>query len=210
MSRPDDHANGEDAENTGATTEERTTPEADFEDVREPQAPVHATPTGSAISRARWITIGLAALLAVSAGFGCWLYLGAFRNDEQLGPEAMQAAMTAAADGATAILTYAPKTLEKDFAAAESHLTGDFLSYYSDFTRKVVTPAVREKQVQTMASVVRKGLVTLRPEKAEVLIFVNQTTTSKTNPDGAFSMSSVKVGLEKHAGRWLISSFDPV
>lgn len=166
--------------------------------------------TESANSRVRLIALVLAALLTISAGLGCWLYFGTFRADQQLGPEAEQAAMAAAADGATAVLTYSPKTLEKDFAAAESHLTGDFLSYYTDFTQKVVTPAAKQKDVQTAASVVRKGIVTLHPDTAEVLIFVNQTTISKANPDGSFSMSSVKVGLQKHDGRWLISSFDPV
>ena len=41
-------------------------------------------------------------------------------------------------------------------------------------------------------------------------MFINQTTTSKENPDGAFAASSVKVGLTKVDGNWLISSFDPV
>jgi Mce-associated membrane protein len=33
---------------------------------------------------------------------------------------------------------------------------------------------------------------------------------SKENPDGAYAASSVKVGLTKIDGKWLISSFDPV
>lgn len=163
-----------------------------------------------AATRTRPVAIALAALLVASAALCCWLYFGVFRVDQQLGPEAEQAAMAAAADGATAVLTYSPKTLEKDFAAAESHLTGDFLSYYTDFTQKVVTPAAKQKEVQTVAAVVRKGIVSMHPDRAEVLIFVNQTTISKTNPDGSYAMSSVKVGLEKHDGRWLISAFDPV
>lgn len=169
-----------------------------------------AEPTTPAVSTTRWIAAALAGLLVAVAALTCWLYFGVLRADQQLGPAAEQAVMTAAADGAVAVLTYAPKTMEQDFAAAENHLTGDFLSHYIDFTQKVVTPAVKEKEVQTVAAVVRKGIVSLRPRSAEVLIYLNQTTISKTNPDGAFSMSSVKVGLEKHDGRWLISSFDPV
>ena len=45
---------------------------------------------------------------------------------------------------------------------------------------------------------------------AVVLVFVNQSTTSKQNPDGSFAASAVKVGLKKINGAWLISSFDPV
>lgn len=169
-----------------------------------------ATPTAPGVSTTRWIAAALGGLLVAVAALTCWLHFGVLRADRQLGPEAEQAVMAAAADGAVAVLTYAPKTMEKDFAAAESHLTGDFLSHYTEFTRKVVTPAVKEKEVQTMAAVVRKGIVSLQPQAAEVLIYLNQTTISKTNPDGSYSMSSVKVGLEKHDGRWLISSFDPV
>ncbi|MEB3019573.1 twin-arginine translocation pathway signal [[Mycobacterium] crassicus] len=176
----------------------------------EQNPPAPAEPVEPPVSRTRRVAITLAALLAVSVALTCWLYFGTYRADQRLGVEAEQAAMAAAADGAVAVLTYSPKTLEKDFAAAERHLTGDFLSYYTDFTQKVVTPAAKQKEVQTMASVVRKGIVSLQPTHAEVLVFINQTTISKSNPDGAFSMSSVKVGLEKHDGRWLISSFDPV
>ncbi|MGV0698200.1 twin-arginine translocation pathway signal [Mycolicibacter sinensis] len=174
------------------------------------ESPADQSQAGPTVSTSRWIAATLGLLLLASAGLAGWLYFGVLRADQQLGPAAEQAVMAAAADGAVAVLTYAPKTMEQDFAAAESHLTGDFLSHYTDFTQKVVTPAVKEKEVQTIAAVVRTGIVSLRPGSAEVLIYLNQTTISKTNPDGSYSMSSVKVGLEKHGGRWLISSFDPV
>lgn len=210
MSGSDEVENTDEVERTDEEQPAEDTGGSETAPQTQRETPVQAAPSTSTGSRTRWIAVALTALLAVSAGLGCWLYFGVFRGDQQLGPEAEQAVMAAAADGATAILTYSPKTLEKDFAAAESHLTGDFLSYYTDFTQKVVTPAAKQKEVQTMAAVVRKGIVTLRPNNAEVLVFVNQTTISKTNPDGSYSMSSVKVGLERHDGRWLISSFDPV
>ncbi|MGV0746670.1 twin-arginine translocation pathway signal [Mycolicibacter minnesotensis] len=195
----------------GALTDDALTDDALESGQQLAEQPAAEQPqTGPTVSTARWIAAALAGLLVASAGLTAWLYFGVLRGDQQLGPAAEQAVMAAAADGAVAVLTYAPKTMEQDFAAAESHLTGDFLAHYTDFTQKVVTPAVKEKEVQTVAAVVRKGLVSLHPSSAEVLIYLNQTTISKTNPDGSFSMSSVKVGLEKHDGRWLISSFDPV
>ncbi|MEZ0366864.1 twin-arginine translocation pathway signal [Mycobacterium sp. pUA109] len=163
-----------------------------------------------AVAPAWWAAIVLAVLLIASIGVASWLYFARYQPDRQLGSDAEQAALTAAADGAVAVLSYAPNTLDKDFASAKSHLTGDFLSYYTDFTQKVVTPAAKQKEVQTSAAVVRKGIMSITPDSAEVLVFLNQTTISKSNPDGAFSMSSVKIGLEKHNGHWLIASFDPV
>ncbi|MCV7317082.1 twin-arginine translocation pathway signal [Mycolicibacillus parakoreensis] len=206
VSEPDQDAATDAPADPDATTDTADAPaDADTEGAAAP------TPAGRSRGTAtRWIAVTLVSALFLAAALCCWLYFAMFRGDQQVGPEAEQAAMAAAADGATALLTYSPQTLDKDFAAAETHLTGDFLSYYTDFTENVVTPAAKEKDVQTVASVVRKGLINLDPRRAEVLIFVNQTTISKTNPSGSYTMSSVKVGLEKHDGRWLISSFDPV
>ena len=50
----------------------------------------------------------------------------------------------------------------------------------------------------------------LQPNSAVVLVFGNQNTTSKENPDGSFAASAVKVGLKKINDTWLIGSFDPV
>ena len=91
-----------------------------------------------------------------------------------------------------------------------SDLLREFLDYYTDFTQKVVAPAAAQKSVNTEAKVVLGAVSDLHPDNAEVLLFINQTTTSQENPDGAFAASSVKVGLTKIDGNWLIDSFDPV
>ena len=149
-------------------------------------------------------------LLAASAGLTSWLYVNDYRPDQETDPAAAQIALDAAKTGTVALLSYSPESLDQDFANAKSKLTGDFLSYYTQFTEQIVTPAAREKSVKTAASVVRAAVAEIAPDSAEVLVFINQTTTSKENPDGAFAASSVKVGLKKIDGNWLIDSFDPV
>ncbi len=152
----------------------------------------------------------LAVALVASAGVAGWLYFNQYRPDQQTNAAAAKVALDAAKSGTVALLSYSPETLDKDFAAAKSQLTGDFLSYYTQFTEQIVTPAAKEKSVKTTASVVRAAVSEIQPDSAEVLVFINQTTTSKENPDGAFAASSVKVGLKKIDGAWLIQSFDPV
>lgn len=155
-----------------------------------------------------------AALLAVallgSGAVAGWVYVNEYRPDQETDPAAAQVALDAAKTGTIALLSYSPDSLDQDFANAKSKLTGDFLNYYTQFTEQIVTPAAREKSVKTAASVVRAAVSQMEPENAEVLVFINQTTTSKENPDGAFAASSVKVGLTKIDGNWLIESFDPV
>ena len=102
-----------------------------------------------------------------------------------------------------------PESLDKDFAAAKSHLTGDFLSYYTQFTEQIVTPAAKQKSVKTSAAVVRAAVSELHPDSAVVLVFINQNTTSKENPDGSFAASAVKVGLKKINDTWLIAVVRP-
>ncbi len=177
-----------------------------------PDGPVENTAARpGARSKRAMVTAGvLAVLLLASAGLAGWLYLNQYRPDQQTDPAAAKVALDAATSGTIALLSYSPESLDKDFSTAKSKLTGDFLSYYTQFTEQIVTPAAKEKSVKTAASVVRAAVSQLEPEKAQVLVFINQTTTSKENPDGSFAASSVKVGLKKINGTWLIESFDPV
>jgi Mce-associated membrane protein len=159
----------------------------------------------------RWFwPVVLVVALVASAGVAAWLYFFQYRPDQQTDAAAAKVAIDAASQGTIALLSYSPDSLDKDFAAAKSHLTGDFLNYYTQFTEQIVTPAAQQKSVKTSASVVRSAVSELEPERAVVLVFVNQTTTSKENPDGAFAASSVKVGMTKIDDRWLINAFDPV
>jgi Mce-associated membrane protein len=162
------------------------------------------------VVRAQVGAILLVVVLLASAGVATWLYFHQYRPDQQTNDAAANVALDAAKNGTVALLSYSPESLDKDFAAAKSHLTGDFLSYYTQFTEQIVTPAAKQKAVKTSAAVVRAAVSEIHPDSAVVLVFINQNTTSKENPDGSFAASAVKVGLKKINGTWLISAFDPV
>ncbi|MDG4667864.1 hypothetical protein [Mycobacterium sp. 236(2023)] len=197
-----------------SVTDDDATPEvATVESDDEPEDDAAEAPTKSGRRSARALIVAAVlafVLLASSAGLASWLYFNDYRPDQQTDPAAATVALDAAKTGTVALLSYSPESLDQDFANAKSKLTGDFLSYYTQFTEQIVTPAAREKAVKTAASVVRAAVSEIQPESAEVLVFINQTTTSKENPDGSFAASSVKVGLKKIDGNWLIESFEPV
>jgi Mce-associated membrane protein len=115
--------------------------------------------------------------LLTAAALTGWLYFVQYRADQQVNPAAQQVALKAAQDGTVAVLSYSPDTLDKDLDNAKSHLTGEFLKYYDDFTNQVVRPAVQQKSVQTEAKVIRSAVSEMQPDKAVVLLFVNQQTT---------------------------------
>lgn len=160
--------------------------------------------------KSRLVPILLGVALVASAALASTVYFLLYKPDQQTDTKAAERVVEAASDGTVALLSYAPDTLDQDFTKAKSHLTGDFLSYYTDFTTKVVKPAAEQKKVKTNAKVVQGAAMEVKPESAVVLLFINQTTTSQEIPDGSYSVSSVKVGMSKIDGNWLISSFDPV
>jgi Mce-associated membrane protein len=176
------------------------------EDVAEAEAPAKRRRLPS-------MTVGIAALgvlLVAAASVTAWLYFAQFRPAQATGPEAAQSALQAAQEGTVALLSYKPDTLDADLAAAKSHLTGEFLTYYTQFTDQIVKPAAAQKKVQTTANVVRAAVSDIAADTADVLVFVNQTTTSTDRPDPTMANSSVLVHLTKVDGRWLISEFKPV
>ena len=168
---------------------------------------------GDKVARRRRVKVAplvLVLLLLLSGALATWLYVVQYRPDEQTDTAAAQTAINAARDGTVALLSYKPDTLNQDFAAAKSHLTGDFLNYYDQFTKEIVTPAAKEKALTTTAQVVGAAATELQPNSAVVLLFVNQATTSKERPDPTMASSSVLVSLTKVHGTWLITKFQPV
>jgi Mce-associated membrane protein len=189
---------------------------ADDDDAQRDDDTTERDPTssiGDKVARRRQVSVlplVLVLLLVASGALAAWLYVKQYRPDEQTDAAAAQSAVDAARDGTVAILSYKPDTLNQDFAAAKSHLTGDFLNYYDQFTREIVTPAAKEKALTTTAQVVGAATTELQPNSAVVLLFVNQATVSKERPDPAMASSTVLVSLTKVHGKWLITKFQPI
>lgn len=156
------------------------------------------------------LAVVLALLVVASLALLGALFWFQYRPDRATDATAAKSAISAASEGTVAVLSYSPDTLDRDFSSAKSHLTGDFLSYYDQFTQQIVAPAAKQKSVKTNAVVLRAAVSALHPDSATVLLFVNQSTQSKDRPEPTFTNSSVSVTLTKAHGKWLISSFNPV
>ena len=160
--------------------------------------------------RQRRVTVAALVLVVTSAAVAGSVYWWLYRPDQMTGADAQQQVVAAAKEGIEAALSYSPENLDKDLATAKSHLTGQFLDYYSDFTAKVVTPAAKQKGVKTEANVARAAVSQMHPDKADVLVFVNQVTTSRDRPTPALATSTVMVTMVKSGAQWLIAEFNPV
>jgi Mce-associated membrane protein len=158
---------------------------------------------------ARWRSIAATVLVVTALGVPAGLFFILYRPDQQVGDAAAHQAIRAASDGAVAVLSYAPDNLDRDFAKAKSYLTGDFLAYYTKFAEQIAAMAL-QKHITETAQVVRAAVSELHPKSAVVLVFINQTATSKEKPEPQTTASSARVTLTKVKSSWLISKLDPL
>lgn len=195
------------ADRTVADSAQETPAEAGTE-VVEPERVEQPPAAGRRVRWSRALAFAVlplvALLLASGAGYLKWQE-ESVRDAQVAGAESLRAAT----DGAIALLSYKPDTVQKDLDAARSRLTGSFLNAYTSLTHDVVIPGAQQKQISAVASVPAAASVQASASHAVVLLFINQSLTiGQDVPTN--SASSVQVGLDKIDGRWLISKFDPV
>jgi Mce-associated membrane protein len=147
---------------------------------------------------------GLALVLAAAGGFLKWQDSSA--RAAQL---ARIESVAAAKDSTIALLSYKSDTVEKDLEAAKNRMTGAFKESYSQLINDVGIPGAKKGHISTTASVPAAASVSATANHAVTLLFVNQTAVVDKDPP-TDTVSSVRVTLDKVAGRWLISGFDPV
>lgn len=158
---------------------------------------------------ASWRSIVATVLVVAAVGAAAGLFFSLYRPDRQIDDAGAQRAIQAASDGAVALLSYSYDNLDRDFAKAKSHLTGNFLAYYRKFSEEIAVGA-QQGQLTTTAKVIRAAVSDLHSDSAVVLVFVDQTTASKQKPEPVKANSSILVTLTKVNGSWLIANFDPV
>ncbi|MEZ0350293.1 hypothetical protein [Mycobacterium sp. pR1184] len=174
------------------------------------EAPIRRLATIGRWLLARWRSVFGTTLVVATVGVAVGVYIVVHRPDQRIDDAAAHRAIQAASEGAVAVLTYSYDHLDRDFSAAKSHLTGEFLAYYSKFTTDIVGPTAKEGHLTASAKVVRAAISDLHPDSAVVLIFVDQTTASMQKKDPAQNKSAVVVTLTKVNGSWLIAKFEPV
>jgi Mce-associated membrane protein len=183
----------------------------DSEDGADTQAAADAKPTAKPIRLIDWARVfaygvlpGLALVLALAAGF-----LKYVDNSVRSSDVARSESMQVAKDSTIALLSYQPDKVKQQLNDARNLLTGDFQESYTSLINDVVIPGAEQKKISAVATVPAAASVSAEPNHAVVLVFVNQTVIVGADAP-TDTASSVKVTLDKHGDKWLISEFQPV
>ncbi|RJL31008.1 hypothetical protein D5H75_20735 [Bailinhaonella thermotolerans] len=144
-----------------------------------------------------------AAALAVVAAV-LWGSLRDLEAGRRSADEALAAARAVAPD----LLSFDHRTVEQDFARAQSHTTGPLTGHYRKLAAATVPEARRERvSVQT---VVAGGAVSrAEPGRVEILLFVNQMTL--TGDDGRrLVQARARLVMVERDGRWRVADMNPL
>lgn len=180
---------------------------ADTEDgvvTKEPSSPLTLRRTDWPKVFAYGVLPGLALVLALAAGF-----LKYVDNSVRTSDTARVESMQVAKDSTIALLSYEPDKVKEQLNDARNLLTGDFQNSYTSLINDVVIPGAQQKRISAVATVPAAASVSAEPNHAVVLVFVNQTVIVGADAP-TDTASSVKVTLDKHGDKWLISEFQPV
>jgi Mce-associated membrane protein len=150
-----DTATADTAETTDAVEPSSTT------DAVEPSSTTETAPAGSPARRL--LPIVLAALLVASAVAVALLGWGAY--SESRAQRTQDAALAAARDNTTQVLSYNSTTLDADLARSRGLISGGFAAKFEELASTVIVPAVRQQSLSTKATVVRAAVIDAQPDR---------------------------------------------
>jgi Mce-associated membrane protein len=117
------------------------------------------------------------------------------------------AAVAAAKTEIPQILSYNYKTLSADLARASADTTGQFSGQFGVLAGQLIGPNATKQQTVTKAAVPVAAAVDSSGNQVTVLVFVDQSTTSKAQPKAQANASQLRVTMQKVNGRWLVEEF---
>jgi Mce-associated membrane protein len=117
------------------------------------------------------------------------------------------AAVAAAKTEIPQILSYNYKTLSADLARASADTTGQFSGQFGVLASQLIGPNATKQQTVTKAAVPVAAAVDASGNEVTVLVFVDQSTTSKSQPKAQTNSSQLRVTMQKVNGRWLVEQF---
>lgn len=142
--------------------------------------------------------------LLVAAGLGWSIHRDSVARQET------QAAVDAARTNTEQLLSVNVVSLDADLARAQTLVTEPFATLFKHTATEVIAPATRDRQLLTRTEVPHAAVISAEPDRAEVLVYLNQSTSSAIQPGPPeITTSQVRETLTRVGERWLISDFQP-
>jgi Mce-associated membrane protein len=146
-------------------------------------------------------------LVVVAAVLGLGVWNVGKVNDQTQVDEATRAAPSAAERAASSILSYGYQSLDADEKAAERYMTPAYKKKYAATFDKLVRPNAAKVRAKVDAEVKASGVSHADPDRVNVLVYVNQTTTSTANGgEPQQALNRVMFSMKRDGGSWRVDN----
>ncbi|MFC9764897.1 hypothetical protein [Rhodococcus jostii] len=176
---------------------------------RETDADEDTGPAEVVRPRRRAVLPILAAVTVLLLGYSAIMHFSAGTRDSRL-EQVRSGAAGEIGDLTATILSYSPDTVEADVETAKTHLTGNFLTEFSDLGASDIVPRAKQDAISAQWDVTGTSLVSAEADAATVLVFLHGTVTSGATPQPEELSSSVRVRAERTGQSWSISDLEPL
>jgi Mce-associated membrane protein len=149
--------------------------------------------------------VALALVLAAAwLGLATWDYRAV--RDQDAVDEASRTAPAAAERASTAILSYDYGSLDADEKAAERYMTPAYRKQYADTFDRLVRPNAAKVRAKVQAEVKASGVAHADADRVNVLLYVNQSTTSTADSgQPQVALNRVQLSMVRRDGTWLVN-----
>lgn len=188
----------------------------DPDDDPEPE-PYLALPGSGRLQATRGGTRLVAALLVLCLALGGALWFLVHRslhphldtapNGQVTQSSFRNAAMSAASDAATKILSYSWKTFDADRKTGAALVTGEAAKEYGKAMDEVAAKVAATK-LTLKANVLSVGTISVKEHEAKVLVFVDTVTTRDGSQGQQLQQSRLVMDLTRKDGDWSVSKMD--
>jgi Mce-associated membrane protein len=154
------------------------------------------------------VLAGLVVVLLV-AGVALSVLLAARLDDRRTLERAGQDALTAGRQLIVNLDSLSAATVDADMARVLSGATGTFKDQFAR-SQEVLKERIVELKTISSATIVSAGVVSHDTASATLLIAAERSLKDSTTPRGTVIHDRWKVYLEKHKGKWLVATLEPV
>ncbi|QIK64937.1 hypothetical protein G7072_00055 [Nocardioides sp. HDW12B] len=112
--------------------------------------------------------------------------------------------VAAAETAAVAVLSYDHRSLEQDRDAALEFMTTAYGDSYRSTFDAAVLPSATDAEATVEAEVQETGITAIDGDSAEVLVFVDQSTTTAESPEPMAALNRITLTLVREDSEWLI------
>jgi len=106
---------------------------------------------------------------------------------------------------ATHVLAYDYKTLQHDADEAKSYMTPDYAQQFQGTVDGLLKKPAGQVHAHVSAAVKASGVVSATPAKVDVMMFIDQTSTTTAHREPQTYLNRVVFTMVRAGDRWLVS-----